>query len=141
MSTTQNLDVVSLPAYYNFGGQQYRCVVASSSGTGVTRATSGTQAIIGIVAEDPGTTATDGSDEVAIAMIGGGGIGLVECGSNCFAGDVLIGPGSAADGRVSSSSIASIGSDNVGLGVALAGGSAGDVIPFIAQGAGGPHSA
>ena len=138
MSITNNLKVVNLPAGEDFNGARYCTVRIDSNGRART-ATAATQVVVGVVAEDPKrTTASDGSDEVAVAMIGGSALGLVKIGATVTAGQILVG---AADGEAAGvADSGSLAVDSQGFGVALRGGGDGDVILFAPRHVGAAHT-
>ena len=138
MSTYIEQKLLTLPTGADFNGKRY-CTVRIDSDGRAALGSASTDVIVGIVAEDPKrTTASDGSDSIAVASISGGGVGLVKIGATVSGGQIITG---AADGEAAGvSGFSGIPADSMGFGRALAGGSDGDVIPFLAGMYGGPKS-
>ena len=137
MATTQCEVVVSMVCGENLSGDQYELLTINSSGQVVKQTTVG-DFIIGVLAEDPGTTMA--GDRVAVALIGGGGILKCKAGDAITAGQVLI--CDATDGRASGkANIGALAADEAAFGIALEAAADGEIFEFVAQTVAAPHSA
>ncbi len=139
MSTYQSLKTVNLPAGANLSGKGGSLVKIDSNGR-VVQATAAGDAVIGFLAQDPGTTATDGSDMVNVTLIGGGGIGRVKASAAITAGHLLV---AATDGKAAGvANLGALAADTYAFGQALeAASAANEIIEFLAQPFACPHSA
>lgn len=132
-----------MPANGDLSGSLYRAVAVTSSGR-VALAALNNLVVVGVIAEDPGTTAA--GDDILIHDIAAGGIGLVIANENISAGEIVhpvTGSGAAEWGRVGGSNgISGLAADQMGIGIALEDASAaGEIIRFLAMPVFGPHSA
>ncbi len=143
MTAFQGISTISLPAASSdLAGRLYRaCAINSNGQVGV--ANLHYLAIIGIIAEDPGTI--EAGEDVLVHDIAAGGIGAVEVENAVSAGQILhvaSSSGVANRGRVNGvDGINGLPADTMGIGVALESASAaGEVIMFLAQPIFGPHT-
>lgn len=135
-STFQNLKLVTMQAQGNLGGRLYHAVKLNSNGR-VELVDHNLDVVIGVIAEDPGTTVT--GDDVLIHDIGGGGTGVVAIGVATNAGQLL--HATTTDGLArGTANLGSLSANQMAFGVALDSGSAGDVIRFKAMPIGCAHT-
>lgn len=130
VSTFQNCTIVSLPAGGDLDGNIYHALTLNSSGQ-VEEADATTEVVVGVLAEDPGTTAA--GDAVAVMLTGAGGVGLVKAGAAIAAGAILV-PTTTAGKVDDVANTAAIIDAQMGFGMALQSATAADqIIEFLAM--------
>ena len=129
MGSTEAIKLVSLPQGESLVGDFAEALKLNGSGQ-VVKQTAVTDAVIGILAEEP-SVATVGV-HVSVFIIGGGGIGKVKAGAAITAGQLLI--PDATDGRAAGvDAIADLAANQMAFGVALEAGADGEIIGFLAM--------
>ena len=129
MATTQCEVVVSLPCGENLSGDQYELLVINSSGQVVKQSTPASDVVIGVLAEDPGTTTA--GDRVAVALISGGGVLKCKSGDAITAGQLLI--PDATDGRATgAANVAGLANNQTAFGQAIEAAADGEIFEFVA---------
>ena len=137
MATFQGCTIISMVCGQNMNGDQYELLHINSSGQ-VIKQTAAGQFIVGILAEDPGTTSA--GDRVAVAVIGGGGIMKCKAGGAITAGQILV--NDTTDGRAAGkANIGALSADEAAFGTALEAAADGQIFSFLAQTIAAPHSA
>ena len=122
----------------NLGGRLYHTVRVNTTSGRVELTDSATDVVVGVIAEDPGTTVS--GDDVVIHDIAAGGVGVVIIHNATNPGQIL--HPTTTDGRArGTGSLGSLAVNQMGFGVALdTGASAGDVIRFKAMPVGCAHT-
>lgn len=138
MANYQSAQTLSLVCGEDLSGDQYEALTINTSGR-VIKATSTTAVIIGILAENPGTTVA-GETRVAVNPINNAPVLKGKAGAAITAGQVLI--RDATTGRLAGvAALANLPVDTQGCGIALEAAADGNIFEFLALSIGGPHTA
>ena len=129
MGSTEAIKLVSLPQGESLVGDFAEALKLNDSGQ-VVKATAVTDAVIGILAEEP-SVATVGVN-VSVFIIGGGGIGKVKAGSAITPGQLLV-PDATAGRAAGVANVAALAADSMAFGVALEAAADGEIVGFLAM--------
>lgn len=142
MASMQNGKAVNLIAGEDLRGDVFEILqVENDGGVGkVIKATAVANTVVGILAEDPDSTATTDGETVPVALIAAGGVLKVKAGATITAGQLLV-PDTTA-GRVAGvASAAALAADSMAIGIALESAVDGDIFEMLAMPIAAPHSA
>lgn len=141
---TKSATIVSMLAGESLDGDIYEILTVENDGgvAKVVKSTAATQVIVGVLAEDLGSTLAADGKVVPVYTIAHGGIIPMKAGHAVTAGEIAVSYGATTPGTIDGvANLGALGVDQMGIGIILESGVAGDIVSVLAMPIAAPHTA
>lgn len=140
---TKSATIVSMIAGQSLDGDIYEILTIENDGgvAKVIKSAAATDVIVGVLAEDLGSTLAADGKVVPVYTIAHGGIIPMKCGGAVTAGEIAVSHGATTPGTIEGvAGLGALVADQMGIGIILESGVTGDIVSVLAMPIGAPHS-